>query len=119
MIADFGAFVKIKEVLLKKRGDGACPERLITQFRLDYWRGDAWVKQGVFDTEQTEDDGADDIRNIKIVEDGEDGLLTKKVKIYIMPGMTNEENFHGRVGFIAEQLEDSGLEQHLLEQQKQ
>ena len=50
IIADFGAFVKIREVLLKKRGDQQHIERVIHQFKLEYWRKNAWVEHGIFDT---------------------------------------------------------------------
>ena len=38
MTADFVQFVKVKEVLLKKRGDNHCRERLINAFKLEYLR---------------------------------------------------------------------------------
>ena len=50
IIADFGAFVKIREVLWKKRGDNQHIDRVIHQFKLEYWHKNAWVEHGVFDT---------------------------------------------------------------------
>jgi hypothetical protein len=59
------------------------------------------------------------LKKIKIVDDGADGVITKKVKITIELNMANQPNYHGRVGFVAEQLEENSLEKILVGLQKQ